>query len=319
MGTSLVWTVVVLLDLRPSLGLRWAFRQTITGGEMSAGERSTPRTRELGATLRKHREAAGHAGTLIAERLGCVGSQISRVESGDRTLNDFDLATYLGLCDVTREDLDNVFALAHESDAGYRIQQHGDRLPDELRTLVFLETTARHLENYEPMVIPGLAQTVDYARALFNVSQRIRTPEAIDAHVEARMRRQKMLNRPDAPWLNLFVHEHALRSMVGSPKIMHEQMICLLLLTADERFTINVVTADAGPFGAFGSPFMLMRYTRHQPVISVEHRTTSLFLERDADIDEYEFVLDELVKVSLEGEESREFLDRLSRKYGNAM
>jgi hypothetical protein len=42
----------------------------------------------------------------------------------------------------------------------------------------------------------------------------------IEAHVDARMRRQQMLNRDDPPRLNLFVHENALRSVVGNEKIM---------------------------------------------------------------------------------------------------
>jgi hypothetical protein len=103
----------------------------------------------------------------VAKRLKVVESRITRVESGERRIDDFDLATFLGMCDVASEELDALAALAHEPD-GYRVQGRSGRLPDILRTLIFLETTATTLEDFEPLVIPGLAQTEDYACALFN-------------------------------------------------------------------------------------------------------------------------------------------------------
>lgn len=293
---------------------RWVYLGTVTNQR----DESTPRTRELGAALRRHRIAAGVPGQLIARRLNVSAGQITHVEKGVRALNDFDLATYLGMCSISREDLEALVHLAHEPD-GHRVQAHSDQLPDALRTLIFLEATATGLENYEPSVIPGLAQTEDYMRALFMRGQRFRKPELIEAHVRARSRRQQMLNRENPPRLIFYVQEAALRTVIGDARIMHEQMISLLLLTAYPNYEINIIPAKTDSVGVYNGAFMLMRYGKHAPTAAVSSRTTTLFLDTQADLDEYVYVLDELSKISLTAGESREVLDRLSSEYGEAI
>ncbi|GGS32074.1 hypothetical protein GCM10010171_27520 [Actinokineospora fastidiosa] len=50
---------------------------------------------------------------------------------------------------------------------GYWVQANGESMPDELRALILLETTATQIDSYQPHLIPGLAQTEPYIRALF--------------------------------------------------------------------------------------------------------------------------------------------------------
>lgn len=275
---------------------------------------STPRTRELGMMLRHYRLSANVEAQAVARRIGMTPSQITRVEKGQRHLDDFNLATFLGMCNVGRDELAAVLALAHEPD-GCRVQRHDGRLLDRLCTLIYLETNATGIDNYEPLVVPGLAQTEDYARALFHWGQGLRTQPVIEAHVDARMRRQKMLDRQIPPLLHLYVHENALRSVVGNPKIMYDQMISLMLLTAHPNYTIRVVRNGSCPQGGFGGPFMMMRYENHAPVVAVDGRTITLFLDEPEDICDHQFILDEVAKMSLTADESRELIDKLSSEY----
>lgn len=275
---------------------------------------TTPRTRELGATLRRYRLAANVPSHEVAARLGVSAAQITHVEKGERNLDDFNLATFLGMCEVPRTELAAIFALSHEPD-GYRVQRHGGELRDSLRTVIYLETNAIELVNFQPLVIPGLAQTEDYARALFHLGQSLRTPPVIEAHVDARMRRKKILDRANPPRLHFYVHENALRGVIGSPKIMYEQMISLLLLTATPNYRINILRTKDFPQGLYGGPFVLMRYAKHQPVVAIETRTATLLLEDPHDTADYEYMAGELAKMSLSANDSREFIDELSSEY----
>jgi hypothetical protein len=99
---------------------------------------------------------------------------------------------------------------------------------------------------------------------------------------------------------------------------MYDQMISLLLLTAHPNFSINVVLAETEPNGVFDGSFMLMRYAKHAPTVAADTRTATLFLDQRGDTEEYAYVLDELANVGLEAEESRDFVDKLSREYGKA-
>ena len=59
------------------------------------------------------------------------------------------------------------------------------------------EADAKTLRWYEPLLVPGLIQTEDYARALFRTRVGV-TDDEIGEMVAARMERQAILDRDDA-------------------------------------------------------------------------------------------------------------------------
>lgn len=116
------------------------------------------------------------------------------------------------------------------------------------------EREATALRWWEPMLVPGLLQTADYARAILAAG-----PEAVADEVaqmvSARMERQSILNRDAPPLLWVVLDEAVLRRCVGSPAIMREQLIHLAEMAGRPRVTIQVVPArtgaHAGLLGAF--------------------------------------------------------------------
>src|SRR5690349_23818663 len=109
------------------------------------------------------------------------------MESGERGQSEVDVAIYLTFCGVLRHELDDLLALTRETDDGQWVQPHGERILDELRTLIFNETTAALIHEFELSRVPGLLQTEDYARALLN--RGLLPPEGVEARVRARMDR----------------------------------------------------------------------------------------------------------------------------------
>jgi hypothetical protein len=77
------------------------------------------------------------------------------VETGARILSEVDIAIHLASCGVPRDEMDRVLDLVRETGNDHRLKSHGEKLPDELRTLIFHETTAAEIDSYEPMVVPG--------------------------------------------------------------------------------------------------------------------------------------------------------------------
>jgi hypothetical protein len=51
----------------------------------------------------------------------------------------------------------------------------------------------------QPLVIPGLLQTADYARALFRADTLNTGDEAVDHLVDARLTRQRIFDQPEPP------------------------------------------------------------------------------------------------------------------------
>lgn len=280
-----------------------------------ATDDSTARGRELGAELRRRRKQIGLNGAEMAHKLGWSPSKVSRLETGARRgASEVDIAVYLANCRVPRAELDTLLDLYNQDDDGYWLQPHREQLPGELRSLVIQESTASAIGNYEPLVVPGLLQTEDYARALF-YEVNLLPPEEIELCVRARMDRQDILRRPWPPKFRFFIHEQALLLPVGSSAVMHEQMLHLLFLGSRPQCDLRVVPVSGGAQTGAGGPFVLLEYAEHKPVACLEHQAASLFLEDRKAVAMYRIVLQKLVDIALDEGQSREFLAGMASEY----
>jgi transcriptional regulator with XRE-family HTH domain len=272
---------------------------------------STARRRELGAELRRIREASGLNGVDMAGRLGWDPSMLSRAETGKRGITEIEIASYTGLCGLAGDRLTELLRLADEPD-DYRVKPHGG-LPDELRTLIFHEQTASHMENFEPIFIPGLTQTEGYARELFRDLGR--EGQVVEDAVRNRMNRRSILTRPDPALCSFYVHEQALRMLVGGPQVMYEQMLHLLFLTNRPQCSIRVVPVSAGAGGMATGPFVIFNYREGAPVVYVEQQTTCDFLESRKDLVGYRSALNRVASVALDEARSRQLIASLASDY----
>jgi len=189
---------------------------------------TTGRRREVGAELKRIRQQTDLPAYKVAAKLGWTPSHISRSEAGKRKVTDVDAGHYLGMCGAHDDELQEILKIVNEPD-DYRLQIHDGRIPDQLRTLIFFETTAIHIGSFEPIYIPGILQTPDYARALFEESG-LDEPFSIEDGVRARIGRSAALTGPKPPRCLFLVHEHALRMAIGGPRVMNEQLLHMLLV-----------------------------------------------------------------------------------------
>lgn len=273
-------------------------------------EESTARARELGGELKRVRERAKLSGHALARSLGWPAPKISRLENGKRGVSEVDVAIYLARCGATPDELERFIALAHVTDHGYRLQEHSAGMPDELRSLIVLETTAETSAAYEPFYVPGLLQTESYVREMLRLGGRKPGP-GFELRVEARMARQALFTRRNPPRLTFFVHEYALRSMVGGPELMYEQALHLVLATSWSRCAIRVVPEAVG-MSMFGGGFYLLDYADHPSAVTAETHTATVFLEGHEHIGFYRTLVDELEAKALTGGQSREWLANLA-------
>ncbi|GAB3482912.1 helix-turn-helix domain-containing protein [Amycolatopsis cihanbeyliensis] len=276
---------------------------------------STARARELGAELRRIRQRSGLSGHDLARTLGWSPSKVSRMESGQRGASEVDVAVYLVSCGlVVRSELNRLVTLAREADSRYWLRPHSRELPEELRSLILQEGTANAITSYDPLIVPGLLQTEQYIRELFRWGSN-RPPEDIELRVDARLARQHVLKRARSPWCKFFLHERALRAVVGGPEVMHEQLVSLLLVDSWPRCSIRVVPDAAGPYGIVGGAFKVMGYAEHPPVTYVDSWAAGLFLEEPEDVAMYREILARLDRDALDAGQSREWLAWLASEY----
>uniref|UniRef100_UPI0013B3E4F3 Scr1 family TA system antitoxin-like transcriptional regulator n=1 Tax=Nonomuraea lactucae TaxID=2249762 RepID=UPI0013B3E4F3 len=157
----------------------------------------SPRVR-FGAEMRRLREAAELSQAAVAARLGCTQTQVSRLEKATRTPSRSD-ADRLDLLFGTSGGVS--FAQLHE-----RIVSQPGNPPWFRNWTQEIEPTLLVLRSWDPLLVPGLLQTEAYARHIFSHGPRIK-PDEVGERVEARMRRQRILDREDPPLLLMLVDE----------------------------------------------------------------------------------------------------------------
>jgi hypothetical protein len=282
---------------------------------MNQDDESTPQSRELGLVLRGLRVRADYQGNELAKRIKWTPVKVSRVEKGKHRLTDVDATTFAVYCGAVGEELADIIDMARAVQNGYNIKPHGGQMPDMLRQLVIEESSAAHITEFEPIFIPGLAQTEEYARALLPTGQPDATDKDIEGWVQARMGRQGLIKRPSPVQCLFVVHEQALRMPVGSPQIMNEQLLHLLFLDGRPQCEIRVVPTGSGPIGMAGHAFRIMRYVEHGPVVYVATMTASIFHHEKPELDFYRGIFDKIERVALDQARSRDLISRVASEF----
>lgn len=134
---------------------------------------------------------------------------------------------------------------------------------DETRRLFGLEYGAQSIQTYEGLLIPGLLQTENYARAI--MASDIARVRPVDAglFIEVRLRRQQRLFDDDPLQLTAIINEAALIQQIGGPAVQKEQLMHLTGMMCEHPDTIDVrvvpLTARERPI-LLGSPFHILHF-----------------------------------------------------------
>ena len=256
------------------------------------------RSRQVAAQLRALREKAGLSGAEVAKRMDMSPSKISRIETGNSGLQIEDVASLLGLYQVPAATRDELLDLVRRSEErGWWTRQPG--LPQLWRSLIDFEAKATRVQNYEALVVPGLLQTAEYARAIIQGVEPTISDAELDNLVAARMARQAVLTRSNAPQFFAVIDEGALRRPVGKPGVMHRQLQHLLGAAEQPHVTLRVVPLAAGAHAGLRGPFVILEFAEEPALVFLENHSTVLFLEEEADVAAYRLALGTILHEAL--------------------
>jgi uncharacterized protein DUF5753 len=181
-----------------------------------------------------------------------------------------------------------------------------EALPRWFRPFAEIEREATSLRTWEPLIIPGLLQTEDYARALITGWQPGDATETVEQQVSARMERQHLLERTDPPLIWAIIGEAALRNPVGGPAVLHDQLTRLLDTDATHpRLIIQVIPLAAGAHPGLEGPLVLVTRRDEPDVAYLEVQGRGHEVERPDDVARYALSYDMLRAVALPPDASR--------------
>jgi transcriptional regulator with XRE-family HTH domain len=263
---------------------------------------STVRIRLIGAELRRHREAAGLTLTELATRIGIEKTQLSRMETGDRTQKCEDVAGLLAIYGVIGEKRKTLLQLTREAERS-GLWQRNCPYEQRVAALKTLEARAVGLINFECTVVPGLLQTVPYARALISTFPLIDEEEA-GRRVADRIYRQSVLRKLGAPEFLAIITENVLHNIIGSRTIMREQLAYLAEAAQRPNIQLRIIPRAVGNHPGLDGPFVRVRFRDRHGVVVLENRTSNLFLEDNEELMVYNDVLEEMLTVALNNDDS---------------
>jgi len=249
-----------------------------------AGVSPTVRRRRLGHILRGLREAAGLTGEDVGTAIERSGSWVSRVETGRVGLRGRDLNDLLELYRIDDRILaEELASLAREGKQRGWWSKYADTLAGPYATYIGFESEAAELLVYETLIVHGLLQTEDYARATFTAAIPPQPADAVERKVQVRMERQELLTRPNPLRLWAILDESVLKRRVGGPIVLRSQMKHLLECGKMPNVTIQVVPFDAGPHPGMIGSFSIVRFPSETDpdILYIEGFAGDVFAESD--------------------------------------
>jgi transcriptional regulator with XRE-family HTH domain len=247
----------------------------------------TVRRRRLGTELRRLREAHSIKLEEVAEQLGVAASTLSRIETGKAPTRSAYLTAMLEMYGVDDPGQRQVLIdMAREGHRKGWWAAYEDVLPTGFGIYVGLEAEAASLRAYESLVVHGLLQTEDYARAVMTTVGRKLAADEIERLVTLRLQRQEALLRADPIELWLILDEAVLRRAIGPPELMHNQLTHLADASLWPNVTLQVMPFSGGPHPFLNGPFSIIEFPeRTDPdVVYTEGVAGQAYLERDREV-----------------------------------
>jgi transcriptional regulator with XRE-family HTH domain len=231
----------------------------------------TPSLRILGAAIRRHREAAGMTQERLANLINYSKAWMSNLETGQvhpyrQTIIDIEKTLKLPpqvLLDIYElikyEEPHPVLAFERYADA---------------------ESRARIIRQYDALVVPGLLQTPEYAKALIVAGRQTAKPEVIERLLNDRLERQDVITRDDPPTLWLIVDESALRRPIGGREIHIAQLDALIEAAQRPNVGLQVIPLSTGAHAGLTCSFTILSFDNDPEVAYTEDRERGYFRER---------------------------------------
>ncbi|WP_026197670.1 helix-turn-helix domain-containing protein [Sciscionella marina] len=263
------------------------------------GTGDTPRARQLGAELRHARDEAGFGMRELAARLGISHTAVSHWESGRRAPSVEDLSGVLGVLGVTGEDREHLLKLARDAADPNWLAPGLDR---HMGALMEYERTANLITNVEPLLVPGLLQTSDYARTIMRGAGA--TQGEAEQRVTLRVGRRDVLTRRKPVEFVAVIGEFALRNPPCDTEVMLDQLHELTKWQAMENVTIQVLPLAHHYSPALEGPFVLFEFERAKPVVQIEHYRSATTLTDARDVTDYKAAVDILRDNAMSAEET---------------
>ena len=268
--------------------------------------------RTIALSLKKWRLETGVPQRDAAKRLDRTTQHISNLEAGHLpTAADLEiLLEYYGKEDRT-PFMRELLSAARKAKNWWTAMSGA--VPKWFDLFLGLESGAVELSSFDTVVVPGLLQTRNYAKAVITGDPDLATDE-MHERVEVRLGRQKILQADNPTYLHVVLDESVLHRMCGNRAIMREQLEHLLEISHQPRIGIQVLPFDAEYPTQDSGTFIVMKFPPEMEgdpgLVYLELLTGGHYFEKPEEIAEYRRALTRLHALAASPEASRGIIER---------
>ncbi|MFF9057302.1 helix-turn-helix domain-containing protein [Streptomyces sp. NPDC014882] len=275
----------------------------------------TIRQRRFGAELRRLRDAAGMSAPVAAERLGVDRTMISNIESGRFGISVQRLRRLASIYEC--DDSALIDALADMTGGRTRgwWDDYRGKIPPDFLDVSELEHHATGLRTLQTAHIPGLFQTEEHARALFDLFVPALPRLEVELRVAHRLARHDVVAGDLAvPYVGL-IYEAALHLRIGGDKVAKAQLRHLLEESERPNVRLLVIPLAAEGFPMAGDAMMYAAAANSRlDTVEVDSPIGAVFFDSPTQLSNFRRRLDLVEQVALNPDESRNRILEIARE-----
>jgi transcriptional regulator with XRE-family HTH domain len=227
-------------------------------GEALGPDRTILR-RRLRSELRRAREAANLTPREVAAAMDWSQSKLIRIESGAVGISTNDLRALLTHYNIDSIRIGILVDIARAAREPTQWSIYRNVASAEYITFLGYESSASTIRNFEPLFIPDLLQTEEYARTVISVVE-ARNSCKIDSLVDLCVQRQELIVRDNGPRIQAIMDEAVIRRVVGGQNVMRQQLQYLQTLAEHPRVTIRIVSFTRGVYPCQWVSYVLLGF-----------------------------------------------------------
>jgi DNA-binding XRE family transcriptional regulator len=257
----------------------------------------------LGEELRRARIAAGYRSQdQLARKLGWERSVVAKAETGDRPPS---------------ADVADALVVMFPDLAGGRfaelaeVARRSNSIPVWFGEWLPYEREAVSLSWWEPMLIPGLLQTEEYAHAILAAAPDA-TEDNLEQRVAVRMERQSVLHRATPPELVACLDNAVLYRCIGSAKVMHTQLEHLAGMMELPHITVQVMPPEVSAHGGLLGAFIIAAFENSPSTLYMEGALEGQVFERPDLVRKATVIFNRLRAEALPKQASRDLILRVA-------
>ncbi|WP_413777765.1 helix-turn-helix domain-containing protein [Streptomyces sp. AM8-1-1] len=254
----------------------------------------------VGRQVRLWREAAGMRAADLGAAIGYGENQVYKVETGKRIPKPEFL-----------DRADEVLG-ADGKLAAMKTDVAEARYPKKVRDLAKLEAGAVEMGAYASVVVHGLLQTEEYARALYGERRPAFSEERVERFVAARLSRQSVFGRQPAPLLTFVQEEATLRRPTGGRMVLRRQLEHLLELGSLRHVEIQVMPTETEEHAGLGGSHQVLKLSDGTAVAHNEVQLTSRLITEPKEVQILEMRYGLIRAQALTPRLSRTFIEKLA-------